>query len=166
LITNRLNMKSTQYHKALIIVYSAILALLSFLILITAPHLLSIVFGVVLILFLTLALSYYKLTVSVNEDYLAFSFGIGLIKKKYKLSNIKNCIPIKGKFSIYSRISFEKLPNGGKAYVLSSALSSIEITYTNENSIICSDRVGTDKPTDIADYINKRIAKIDVNLTV
>jgi hypothetical protein len=156
-------MKSTQYHKSLIILYSFVLVLLIFLILRIAPRIpiLSLVFAVVFILFFILALSFYKLTITVNDDYLAFSFGVGWIKKQYSISEIKSCIPVKGKFSIYSRICFEKLPNGGKAYVLSSALSSIEITYTKGNNSIYSDRVGTDKPKDIADYINIRIGKVE-----
>lgn len=156
-------MKSTQYHMSLLVLYSFVLVLLVFLILRIAPRIpiLSLVFAVVFILFFILALSFYKLTITVNDDYFAFSFGVGWIKKQYSISEIKSCIPVKGKFSIYSRISFEELPNGGKAYVLSSALSSIEITYTKWNGSICSDRVGTDKPKDIADYINKRIGKVD-----
>jgi hypothetical protein len=156
-------MKSTQYHKSLIIFYPFVLAILIFLIFKTAPHIpiLSVIFCIVFVLLFILALSFYKLTILVNDDYVAFSFGIGLVKKKYNLREIKSCIPIKGKFSIYSRISFEKLPNGGKAYVLSSALSSIEIAYITANGNICNDRVGTDKPNDIADYINKKIAYFD-----
>jgi hypothetical protein len=156
-------MKSIQYHKGMILVYSFVLVLLIFLIFTFAPRIpiLSIVFCAVFVLLSILALSFYKLTILVNDDYVAFSFGIGLVKKKYNLRQIKSCIPVKGKFSIYSRISFEKLPNGGKAYLLSSALPSIEIAYKMENGCICTDRVGTDKPKDIADYINKKIVSID-----
>jgi hypothetical protein len=99
------------------------------------------------------------LTISINDEFVAFSFGIGLIKKKYRLSEIKKCKPVTGKFSIYSRICFEKLPDGGKSYILSSALSSIEITYENEYGLIKSDRIGTDKPIEITDYINKKIGQ-------
>jgi hypothetical protein len=155
-------MKSTQYHRGLIIFYPFVLSILIFLIFKTAPHIpiLSLIFCVVFVLLFILALSFYKLTISVNDDFVAFSFGIGWVKKKYSLNEIKSCIPVNGKFSIYSRISFEKLPNGGKAYVLSSALPSIEITYKKENDSICTDRVGTDKPKDIADYINKIITNV------
>jgi hypothetical protein len=99
------------------------------------------------------------LTISVDDDFVAFSLGIGWLKKKYILHDIRNCKPVKEKISIYSRIRFEKLPNGGKAYVLSSSLPSIEITYSKGNNVVCSDRVGTDNPQDISDFINKRIAQ-------
>jgi hypothetical protein len=99
------------------------------------------------------------LTVSITDEYVAFRFGIGLVKKKYRLDQIRKCTPVIGKFSVFSRISFENLPNGSKAYVLSSALPSVEITYENENGIIIRDRVGTDKPDEIADFINKKIGR-------
>lgn len=135
------------------------IVLMFFLVLKAEPQtpVLSIIFGVVFILLLSLALSFYKLTILITDEYIAFSFGIGLIKKKYRLSEIKKCRPVTGKFSIYSRIIFEKLPDGGKSYILSSALPSIEITYENEYGIIKSDRVGTDNPDEITDYINKKI---------
>ncbi len=154
-------MKSTQYNKLFLLVYSIILALIVLLVLKAEPSqpILALIFGSIFILFLIIALSFYKLTVSVNEEFVAFSFGIGLVKKKYGLSKIKNCKPVTGKFSIYSRISFEKLPNGGKSYVLSSALPSVEITYENDKGVIKTDRVGTDKPSEISEYINKIIGQ-------
>jgi hypothetical protein len=154
-------MKSTQYNKLFLIVYSVVLILIVLLVLKTEPSqpILAFIFSAIFILFLSIALSFYKLTVSVNEEFLSFSFGIGIFKKKYGLSKIKNCKPAIGKFSIYSRISFEKLPNNGKSYVLSSALPSVEITYENDNGLIKTDRVGTDKPSEISDYINKIIGQ-------
>jgi len=154
-------MKSTQYNKLFLIVYSIILVLMLFLVLKTGPYpsILSFMFSAIFILFLSIALSFYKLTISVNEEFVAFSFGIGFVKKKYGLSKIKSCKSVVGKFSINSRISFEKLPNGGKSYVLSSALPSVEITYKNDNGLIKTDRVGTDRPSEISDYINKKIGQ-------
>lgn len=152
-------MKSTQYNKLFSIIYSIILALVLFLILRTETHkpFISLMLIVYFLLFLSILLAYYKLTIIINDDYVAFNFGIGLVKKKYRLSSIRNCKPVMGKFSVYSRISFEKLPEGGRSYVLSSALSSVEITYEDENGIIKNDRIGTDEPYEITDYINKKI---------
>ncbi|MBK7709963.1 MAG: hypothetical protein IPJ37_02565 [Bacteroidales bacterium] len=140
--------------------YFIILILMFFLVLKTGSHnpVLSLVFGIVFILFLSLALSFYKLTISIDDEIVSFKFGIGLIKKEYRLDMIKNCKPVPGKFSIYSRISFENLPDGGKSYVLSSALPSLEITYEDKNGILKSDRIGTDKPYEITNCINKSIS--------
>jgi len=157
-------MKSTQYHKLLIIVYSPFLALMLFLIFenVHQEPILSIILSIISILTLILELSFYKLTISINNDYFVFSFGLGWINKKYRLTEIKNCRPVKGKFSVYSRMTFEKLPEGGKSYVLSSALPSIEITYKNEHGIILSDRVGTNNPDEIVNYINKKKSMLEV----
>ena len=154
-------MKSIQYNKLFLITYLIIIVIMLFLVFKTGPQkpILLLIFSIVFFLFLSLALSFYKLTISINDEYVAFSFGIGLIKKKYRLSEIKNCKPVIGKFSINSRISFKKLSNGGKSYVLSSALPSVEIVYENENGIIKSDRVGTNKPYEITDYINEIIGQ-------
>jgi hypothetical protein len=157
-------MRSAQYNKLFIIVYSSISVFILFLLLETAPHkpIIFTIFIVILILTLILALTFYKLTISINDENLTVRFGIGLFKKRYKISSIKKCKTVEGKFSVLSRIWFEKLSDGGKSYVLSSALPSIEITYEAEKGITLIDRVGTDDPDRIADYVNKKIGYINI----
>ena len=43
---------------------------------------------------IVLLLLFYKLTISITDQYVKFSMGIGIIKGKYKLSEINYCKPL------------------------------------------------------------------------
>jgi hypothetical protein len=105
------------------------------------------VFGILILIFLICLLIFYKLTIYIDENYVGFSLGIGLIKKKYPVSEIKSCSAVKN--SPFTGIGIRKILNGWLYNV--SGLNAIELTFRNNDSVI---RIGTDKPDEISQIIN------------
>jgi hypothetical protein len=95
-------------------------------------------------------LTFYKLTISVSDTYVSFSLGIGLVSRKYSISDIKSCKPVKN--NILTGVGIRMLTNGWLYNV--SGLQAIELTFKNRKSVV---RIGTDKPEEIAMEINKLI---------
>jgi hypothetical protein len=92
------------------------------------------------------------LTIKVDENYVRFSFGIGLFGRKYAISKITSCKPI-SYIALGWGIRFRKdaiLYNvsGNKA---------VEIEVEGKVMKIW---IGTDKPDEIAAYINEQRAKL------
>jgi hypothetical protein len=104
----------------------------------------------VAITFLTCLLIFYKLTIYIDDNCISFKLGIGLISKKYLLSEIQSCSPVKNN-PIYG-IGIRLIPQGWLYNV--SGLDAIELTFKNKKSKV---RIGTDKPNEIAQHINKLI---------
>jgi len=95
-------------------------------------------------------LIFYKLTIYIDNANLRFKLGIGLISKKYLISDIKSCKPVRN--NPLSGIGIRKIP-GGWLYNVS-GLNAIELTFKNQKSIV---RVGTNQPDDIAEVISRMI---------
>jgi hypothetical protein len=104
---------------------------------------------VALIMFICL-LIYYKLTIYIDNTYVKFKLGIGLIAKKYLIYDIKSCKPVRN--NPLSGIGIRKIPRGWLYNV--SGLSAIELTFKNQKSIV---RIGTNKPDEIAEVISRMI---------
>jgi len=102
------------------------------------------------LIFLVCLLIFYKLTISVDENYVGFCLGTGLIKKKYPVSEIKSCRAVKN--SPFTGIGIRKISNGWLYNV--SGLNAIELTFRNNDSVL---RIGTDKPDEISQIINTLI---------
>jgi hypothetical protein len=102
--------------------------------------------------FFVCLLIFYKLTISIDSTHLSFSLGIGLVSKKYLLTDIKSCKPVKNN-PIYG-IGIRLIPDGWLYNV--SGSHAIELTFKNRNSKV---RIGTDLPEEIALLINKRLDK-------
>ncbi len=100
--------------------------------------------------FLICILIFYKLTIYINDTYIYFRMGIGLISKKYLISDIRSCTPVKNK-PLYG-IGVRKIPDGWLYNV--SGFNAIELTFKNQKSIV---RIGTNNPYEISDTINKMI---------
>ncbi|MBK7627143.1 MAG: hypothetical protein IPJ16_08090 [Bacteroidales bacterium] len=107
-------------------------------------------FGFVLLTLLICLLTFYKLTISVTDTYVSFSLGIGLVSRKYSVSDIKSCKPVKN--NILTGVGIRMLNNGWLYNV--SGLQAIELTFKNRKSVV---RIGTDKPEEVAMEINKLI---------
>lgn len=108
------------------------------------------VFSILAVSLLICLLIFYKITIYINETYISFKLGIGLVSKKYLIADIKSCKPVKNEplFGIGIKI----IPNGMLYNV--SGLQAIELTFKNRKSKI---RIGTNQPEEIASTINKMI---------
>ena len=86
------------------VMYLFVIALLVFL---QANELFYKCFFITLILLFGLS-CFYNITITIDNTYFSFKLGIGLIKKKYKITNIKSCNPYTGiskKIGIGSKMS-------------------------------------------------------------
>jgi hypothetical protein len=108
----------------------------------------AVIFGVIALTFLICLLIFYKLTIYVDNTYVSFKLGAGLVKKKYRISDIKSCRPVSS--SLIYGIGIRKIPNGWLYNV--SGLGTIELTFRNKKSVV---RIGTDNPEKVAESINK-----------
>jgi len=95
-------------------------------------------------------LIFYKLTISIDVNSISFKLGIGLISKKYLLSEIQSCSPVKNN-PVYG-IGIRMIPQGWLYNV--SGLDAIELTFKNKKSKV---RIGTDKADQISQHINNLI---------
>ena len=107
--------------------------------------------AVAIVLAFTL-LSFYRITILVDDSSVSFKLGIGLIKKSYRLSDIKSCYPVRN-FPL-TGFGIRKIPNGWLYNV--SGLDAVELSFHNRNSVV---RIGTNKPYEVAEVINGLLAK-------
>lgn len=95
-------------------------------------------------------LIFYKLTIYIDGTYIRFKLGIGLIAKKFLISDIQICKSVRN--NPLSGIGIRKIPKGWLYNV--SGLKSIELTFKNQKSIV---RIGTNQPDEISEVINRMI---------
>ncbi len=106
----------------------------------------------VIVTILVCLLIFYKLTIEIDNSHVAFKLGTGLVKKKFALKDIEGCRPVKN--SLLYGIGIRLIP-GGWLYNVSGRFA-IELTFKNKKSKI---RIGTDKPEEVAELINKLLSK-------
>jgi len=106
----------------------------------------------VIVTFLVCLLIFYKLTIEIDDTHLSFRLGTGLINKKYALKDIESCVPVKNS-AIYG-VGIRLIP-GGWLYNVSGQYA-VELAFKNKKSKI---RIGTDKPGEVAETINKLLNK-------
>lgn len=104
----------------------------------------------VALIMLICLLIFYKLTIYIDDTYIQFKLGIGLIAKKYLISDIHSCKSVRN--NPLSGIGIRTIPKGWLYNV--SGLSAIELTFKNQKSII---RIGTNQPAEIAEVISRMI---------
>jgi len=100
--------------------------------------------------FLICLLLFYKLTICIDDTFITISLGIGLITKKYPLSDIKSCKPVRN--SPFYGIGIRMIPNGWLYNV--SGLGAIELTFKNKKSVI---RIGSNDPGNVSGIISRII---------
>jgi hypothetical protein len=98
--------------------------------------------------FLICLLLFYKLTICIDDTFITLSLGIGLITKKYPLSDIKSCKPVRN--SPFYGIGIRMIPNGWLYNV--SGLGAVELTFKNKKSVV---RIGSNDPGKVSDIINR-----------
>ena len=110
----------------------------------------NVVLGFVIITFIICLLIFYKITITIDEESVSFSMGIGLVKKRYPLSEIKSCRAVRNS-PLYG-IGIRMLVNGWLYNV--SGTYAVELEFKNRKSVV---RIGTDKPEEVAAYICTKI---------
>lgn len=108
------------------------------------------VFGFVSLLLLICLLTFYKLTISIGDNDISFSMGIGLVRGKYPFPGIESCKPVIN--SILTGIGIRLLPGGWLFNV--SGLKAIELAFKDKKRRI---RIGTDRPDEIAALVNEKV---------
>jgi len=108
--------------------------------------------GVCILTLVFFLLSFYKLTITIDNTYIRFSLGIGLIARKYLISDIQSCKSVSN--NPMSGVGIRIISKGWMYNV--SGLKAIEIRFKNSRSII---RIGTNRPDEIAEVISKMIKK-------
>lgn len=103
-----------------------------------------------LLVLLAFLLVFYKLTITVTSEFVAFAFGTGLIKKRYALSEIKSCKPVKN--PILYGIGIRFIPNGMLYNV--SGTQAVELQFKNRKSIV---RIGTNQPDEVCRAIMQHL---------
>jgi hypothetical protein len=99
-------------------------------------------------------LCFYNITITIDETYFSFKLGIGLIKKRYEIANIKSCKPYSGihkGFGIGTKMNFAG--DVLKQYNVT-GLKAIELRLYNDNAII---KIGTPQPEEISQYVQSLI---------
>jgi hypothetical protein len=109
-----------------------------------------IIFSFIILIFILCLLTFYKLTIIIDDTHLTFRMGIGMINKSYPLSEIESCTAVKN--PIFYGIGIHMTTSGWLYNV--SGSSAIELTFKNRKGSI---RIGTNKPDEIAGILNERI---------
>lgn len=100
--------------------------------------------------FLICLLIFYQLTIIIDDTYVSFKLGIGIVGKSYKISDLKSCRAVTN--SALNGIGIRRLSNGWLYNV--SGLKAIELQFNNKKSVV---RIGTNKPDEISQLIQSII---------
>jgi hypothetical protein len=104
-----------------------------------------IAFIVLVVLLACLAL-FYSLAVEISHDNLTISFGIGIIRKRFKIRDVVNAYPVRNRW--YYGWGIRMTPHGWLFNV--SGLDAVEIEMSSGKRY----RIGTDQPMELAQAIN------------
>jgi len=96
-----------------------------------------------------LLLLFYKLTIIVTDEYVKFSFGIGLIKGKYELSKIEKCRPLR-----YIPLGWGIRLRPGVILFNVSGNKAIELEIKDKKRKVW---IGTSAPDELSEYINSKL---------
>lgn len=111
----------------------------------------AIILGIVGIIFLICLMVFYKLTIEINETYVTIKFGTGLFRKKFALSEIAGCRPVRNP-PLYG-VGIRMIPDGWLYNV--TGFRAVELTFKNRKSVV---RIGTNKPEEISLIINRLVS--------
>ena len=103
----------------------------------------------VLAFLLIILLLFYNLTISVDNQYVRFSFGIGIIKGKYALSEIELCRP-----KTYIALGWGIRLRPGVIIFNVSGNKAIELIVKGRKRRVW---IGTNSPEELCSYIHEKI---------
>ena len=109
-----------------------------------------IILGFAALTVLICLLIFYRLVIEIDDTHIKVKLGTGLFTRKYPLSSISVCKPVRN--PPYYGIGIRLIP-GGWLYNVS-GLSAIELRFKNKKSVV---RIGTDKPEEVSQTINRLI---------
>lgn len=140
---------SKQYGTLIIIVFSVVVVVgIVFLIFdYDSILIISIIFALIPMISILL---FYQLIIEISEEKIKIKLGIGLIRKSIALKNIQQVIPVVN--SGVAGWGYRILPEYTMFNV--TGFKAIEIVLKGSKRKI---RVGTDKPKELAEFINKKI---------
>lgn len=102
--------------------------------------------GILMITLSVVLLMMYKITITISATSLGMSMGIGFIRKRYRLKDIKSITPVTN--SLLTGWGIRYIP-GGWLYNVSGR-KAIEIRFHNSPKVI---RIGTDKPEEVCEVV-------------
>jgi len=102
------------------------------------------------LIFIVCLVTFYKLTIMVDDITISFKLGIGVFGKSYKINEIESCNSVRNKF-IYGW-GIHLIPNGWLYNV--SGFKAIELTFKNSNKVI---RIGTNKQEEVVELMQRLI---------
>lgn len=97
-------------------------------------------------------LLFYQLTVKVDRDTINIRFGIGLIRKSWKLSAIESAAPVRN--SLFHGWGIHYTLNTSVYNV--SGFGAVELSFRNSKRKV---RIGTSEPERLAGHINRMLEK-------
>ena len=113
------------------------------------PLFLTIIFTLI---FIVVFLIFYKLSISIDGDYIRITYGIGIIQKNIKITDIASVKKVRNKWYYGWGIRFI-----GKGWLYNiSGLDAIELSFKNKSSI---DRIRISKSSNLGNKLNQIIAK-------
>lgn len=98
-------------------------------------------------------LLFFKLTVTVDKEFIRFSFGIGFIRGKFPLAEVANCKSIS-----YVAMGWGIRFRPGAILYNVSGNKAIELTLRGRDRKVW---IGTNDPKALADYINSKLMKAE-----
>ena len=108
--------------------------------------------------FLSGLLCVYNITITIDNSYLSFKLGIGWIKKRYEIANIKSCKPysdISKRIGIGTKIS---LTGYVLKYYIVTGFKAMELRFHDNNKLIVL--IGTPLAEEIIKQVQLRIAPV------
>ena len=101
------------------------------------------------VFFLIIFLLFFKLTISVNDKFIVISFGVGLIRKKVDLSDVKEVKRVKTNW--YNGWGIRKIKNGMLYNI--QGFHAIELSFKSKKSIL---QIGTSSSSDLDKEIRNK----------
>lgn len=143
--------KFTQFGTAIFSVFLSLIIIFTVIAFITGTdNPAFIAFMIVSVVLFICLLVFYNLTIYIDRQTLSFRMGIGLIKKKYRLSDIASCKPVKN--NPFYGIGVRLIPNGRLYNV--SGLYAIELRFKHTGRVV---RIGTNRPEEISRIVEEMI---------
>lgn len=109
-----------------------------------------IIFSFIILIFILCLLTFYRLTIIIDDTHLTFKMGIGMVSKSFPLSEIESCTSVKNPIIFGIGIH---MTSSGWLYNVSGSYA-VELAFKNRKGRV---RIGTNKPEEIAKIVNERI---------
>jgi hypothetical protein len=91
----------------------------------------------------------------IDDTYLSFKLGIGLVKKRYEIANIQSCRPYIG-ISMRMGVGSKMALNGNRLkYYIVNGFKTIELRFHDRPKLTVL--IGTNQPDEISRYVQSLI---------